>query len=265
MFVEKIRWLIAPAIALTCVGGTLALQWSQMKTIQTKQTQTQPLQVYQFEEKQYEASLAFLNRMPTLGYDNLVADWTFLNFIQYFGDEQARHKTGFRLTPKFFEIIVDKDPRFLDMYPYLSSTVTLYGGNPIKTVALLEKGLKSIPESMQSEAYFLWQAKGTDELLFLGNPQAARQSYLKAAEWASRSEDPEIQAITQRTRETADFLAKNPDSKRAQIAAWMNILLNAIDQPTRQFAISQVQKLGAVLKEKDGVWTVEIVDPASAN
>jgi hypothetical protein len=263
MFVEKIRWLIAPAIALACVGGTLTLQWSQMNTIQQKQTQAQSLQFYQFEEKQYEASLAFLNRMPTLGYDNLIADWTFLNFIQYFGDEQARPKTGFQLTPKFFEIIVDKDPRFLDMYPYLSSAVTLNGGNPMKTVALLEKGLKSIPESMQGEAYFLWQAKGTDELLFLGNPQAARQSYLNAAEWASRSDDPEIQAIAQRARETASFLAKNPNSKRAQIAAWMNILLNAVDQPTRQYAISQVQKLGAVLEEKDGVWNVQIVDPSA--
>jgi hypothetical protein len=261
MSAEKLKGLIAPAIALICAGGALHLQWSQMQTIQKTHTETQPTKVYQLEEKQLEASLTLLNKLPTLGYDNLVADWTFLNFVQYFGDDNARNKTGYRLIPKYFEVVVQNDPLFLDMYPYLSSAVTLYGGNPIKTVSLLEKGIAAIPETMKDEAYFLWPTKGTDELLFLGKSQAARQSYLTGADWASQSQDPEIQAKAHSYRDTAMFLAKNPNSRRAQISAWMNILSSAIDEQTQQLAVQQIQKLGAVIEQKNGTWSVRVINP----
>ena len=52
----------------------------------------------------------------------------------------------------------------------------MYTGNPEKTIALMEKVLESVnPESEQ--AAFLWTAKGLDELLFLGDKEAAIKSY----------------------------------------------------------------------------------------
>jgi hypothetical protein len=245
--------LITPASILTIglvlvsYGTIVQLQLSRLSQLDRKANQPLTKAEYLREEQQIQASLKVLAKMPTFGFDNLVANWSFLNFLQYFGDDQARPKTGYRITPDFFQVIVDRDPRFLGMYPYLSASVTLYGGQPQQTVRLLQQGINAMPPAMQPEAYFLWQAKATDELLFLGRNQDARRSYEMAASWASQSQDPQMQAIAQRSRQTAQFLATNPDSRRARVGSWYNILTNAIDNPTRQFAAKQIMALGGVI------------------
>ncbi len=249
----NIRQLVTPLIAILTAGVIIQLQWSKFDTTQALKAQTQSKAFYSLEEKQIESNTALFKKLPSLGYDNIIADWAFLSFIQYFGDDKARQATGYRLSSNFFETIVERDPTFLGMYPYLSASITLFGGNPTQTVKLLQQGTESIPEPMKPKAYFLWQAKGTDELLFLRNPKAAQASYEKAAEWASSSEDPEIRAIAARAKQTAQFLSKNPYSRNAQASSWFHILSSAIDDQTRTLAISQIKRLGGnVVVNSDG-------------
>jgi hypothetical protein len=239
-------------------GTIVQLQLSRLSQLDRRANQPLTKAEYLREEQQVQSSLRVLAKLPTFGFDNLVANWSFLNFLQYFGDDQARPKTGYRITPDFFKVIVDRDPRFLAMYPYLSASVTLYGGQPQQTVRLLQQGINAIPLAIQPEAYFLWQAKATDELLFLGRTQDARRSYEMAASWASQSKDPQMQAIAARSRQTAQFLATNPDSRRARVGSWYNILTNAIDDPTRQFAAKQIQALGGTIIQKNGAFQVKL-------
>jgi hypothetical protein len=197
-FLSVPKWASSTAIiALISISGSslIYLQFKQLTQLETNRHKGLTKQDYQLEDHRTKESLKLMSKLPSLDFDNLVADWAFLNFIQYFGDSDARPKTGYSVLPNFFDVIVDHDPLFLDMYPYLSSSVTLYGGRPQESVRLLKQGAQAIPPSMQPSAYFLWQAKGTDELLFLGNTQAATQSYEMAANWAQRSVDPSIQAI----------------------------------------------------------------------
>jgi hypothetical protein len=241
------RWtplFLTTAIGLVSYGTIAHLQLSRLSQLDHTVSQLRSKADYLHEEQQTQNSLKLLAKLPTFGFDNLVANWSFLNFLQYFGDDQARPKTGYRITPAFFQVIVDRDPRFLRMYPYLSASVSLYGGQPQQTVRLLQQGLKAIPPTMHSEAYFLWEAKATDELLFLGKTQDAQHSYEMAASWASQSNDPQMQAIAQSSRQTAKFLASNPDSRRARVSSWFNILTNAIDDSSRQFAVQQITALG---------------------
>ncbi|MGB7440222.1 MAG: hypothetical protein WA919_04080, partial [Coleofasciculaceae cyanobacterium] len=93
-------------------------------------------------------------------------------------------------------------------------------------------------------SYYVWRYKGIDELLFLGDGQAAQQSFAKAAEWASTYSDPESQSIAAISSQTAEFLKNNPQSKAAQISAWAMVLGNATDKRTQQIAISQIEALG---------------------
>jgi hypothetical protein len=234
------------------------LQVSRLSQLDRKANQPLTKAAYVREEQQTETSLKLLAKLPTFGFDNLVADWSFLNFLQYFGDDRARPKTGYRITPGFFQVIVDRDPHFLGIYPYLSASVSLYGGQPQQTVRLLQRGINAIPPAMRSEAYFLWQAKATDELLFLGRNQDARRSYEMAASWASQSKEPQMQAIAARSLETAQFLATNPDSRSARVSSWYNILTNAIDDRTRQFAAKQIQALGGTIIQKNGAFQVKL-------
>jgi len=231
-------------LAGACIGSIIGVQLSKWTQLTARRAQTITATEAQAQANQTQANLALLQKMPTLGFSNLIADWSFLQFLQYFGDEPARKHTGYRLSPEFFEIIVNRDPRFTQVYPFLSSSVSLYAGQPEKSVALMAQGLKSLSPETAPQAYYLWRYKATDELLFLGQPQAARQSYLKAAEWARASKDPDSDQVAAISAKTAEFLAKNPNSKQAQVSAWLMVLSNAPDQPTRELAISRIQKLG---------------------
>ncbi|HBL57622.1 MAG TPA: hypothetical protein DDZ80_03425 [Cyanobacteria bacterium UBA8803] len=230
-------------IALLCI---LAVGWLQVPRLNQlkgtgKTTSTAELQ------KQVEAEklrLNLLKKSPTFGFDNLLADWVFLNFTQYFGDEQARAETGYQLSPEYFEVIIDRDPRFLQAYLFLSASTTLYAGMPERSIALMEKGLKSLSPQSPPKSYYIWRYKGIDELLFLADATAARKSFETAAEWASTYIDDESQQVAAMSRQTAQFLARNPLSKSAQVSAWSMVLQNAIDDRTRQIAINRIEALG---------------------
>ena len=81
-------------------------------------------------------------------------------------------------------------------------------------------------------------------MLFLGNTKAAKNSYEMAAKWAETYNDTASQQIAVNVRETAQFLAKDPNSKIARIGAWSMVLSSAPDQKTQQQAISQIKALG---------------------
>ncbi len=94
------------------------------------------------------------------------------------------------------------------------------------------------------QAYYIWLYKGTDELLFLGDTEAAQHSHEMAARWASMSNESDGKRIAALSNQSAQFLARNPDSKKAQVNSWTMILVNAVDGRTRQLAIDRIEALG---------------------
>jgi hypothetical protein len=256
-FIKSLRLGQVLTLATIVLAGSSIIKF-QIIRLGHLDSHTQSKQSYQLEEQKTQDSLKVLSKLPKLGYENLIADYMFLNFIQYFGDEDARGKTGFRVSPDFFDIIVKRDPLFFDVYPYLSSSVTLFAGKPQKSVSLLTQGAAAVPPKLQPQAYFLWQYKAADELLFLGDTAAAQRSYEMASKWAGQSTDPALQEIALHSRQTAQFLASNPDSRRARVGSWFDILSNAIDDPTRQFAAKQIQALGGEIINRNGAFQVKM-------
>ncbi|MDX1976805.1 MAG: hypothetical protein SFT94_03950 [Pseudanabaenaceae cyanobacterium bins.68] len=218
-----------------------------------QQTNNDPRAAAELAVKQEQARLAAIARLPQsgFGFNNLIANWAFLSFLQYFGDDQARgtHGTGYGLSAAYFDQIIRRDPRFLSSYIYLSSSVSIFAGQPQKSVDLIKYGSQFLQPELQPLAYTVWRFKGIDQLLFLGDTAAARQSFLTAAEWAERAtfrgdELPGIENAAARSRETAAFLATNPDSRSARINGWALVLSSAADQKTRAVAIAELDKLG---------------------
>lgn len=230
-------------ICALCVLGVVQLQLPQLKT--QKYSSSEFIEKLQRQNESDQLRLQLLKQFPSLGFDNLIADWAFLNFLQYFGDTTARDKTGYSLSPEYFEVILDRDPRFLDAYLALSISSSLYAAMPERTIALMEQSLQSLSPKVPHRAYYIWRYKGTDELLFLGDAEAAQRSFEKAVEWASAYSDPEAKRVEELSWETAQFLSKNPDSKSAQIYAWMSVFKNVSDERTQQYVINRIQKLGA--------------------
>jgi len=230
-----------PALVLFCilVAGTFQVQ--QLNKLKDQNTGSANLKK---ELEQEKLRLEILRQTPTFGFKNIIADWVFISFLQYFGDEPARAATGYTLSPDYFEVIVDRDPKFLHIYPFLSTSISMYAARPEEAVSLMKKGLKSLAPKDPPKSYYVWRYKGIDELLFLGDSQAAQHSFATAAEWASTYSDPESENVAAISRQTAQFLAGDPESKSAQISAWMMVVGNAVEDRTRQLAISRIQALG---------------------
>ncbi len=235
-----------------CILGVSLIQYPQLqKLLNSKKTSS--LETLERETKIEKTHLNFLKQMPSFGYSNLISDWTYINFVQYFGDDEAREKNGYSLSPEYFEVILGRDPRFLEAYRSLSSSTSIYAGMPERSVALMEQGLKSLSPKIPEKSYYVWRYKGIDELLFLGNSPAAQKSFETAANWASRYADEESKSIVDISRKTANFLSQKPDSKYARIATWAMILNNKIDEKTRKRAISEIEALGGkVVKDPEG-------------
>ncbi len=231
---------------LVCTGAIVTLQLPQLNQLNNK-AKTTSVADFQKQVEAEKLQLQLLRKVPSFGFERLIADWTFINFLLYFGDDEAREKTGYSLSPEYFEVVIDRDPYFLRTYLFLSSSTTLFAGLPEKSVGLMNRGLKSLAPQVPAKSYYVWRYKATDELLFLGDAEAARNSYTKAAEWASTYSDDESQYVANSSRQTAAFLANNPSSKIAQISAWTSVLGNAFDDRTRRRAINEIQTLGGIV------------------
>jgi hypothetical protein len=203
---------------------------------------------YKEREEKESLSVNLQTRVPKLGFNNLFADWQYLQFIQYYGDNDVRDITGYSLVTDYFRNIVNNDPRFLQAYFVLSTANSLFAAQPGATVELTDQVLKAIYPKFSELAPSVWTYKGIDQLLFLGDGEAAKHSYTMAAEWALEQGGPNSTAIAERNLETASFLAKNPDSRKAQIGAWMVILNSAHDEDTQKRALQEIKELGGIVK-----------------
>jgi hypothetical protein len=204
---------------------------------------------------QTRTQLNLWNKFPNLGFKNLIADWAYLQFLQYFGDDDLRDKTGYDLSPDYFEVVINRDPYYPYFYLFLSGSSSVFAGQPDRTVALMNQGLSYMSPEAPEGGYMVWRYKGTDELLFLGDAESAQQSFQTAADWANQSDGPDAEVVAAVSQRTADFLANNPVSKRAQVDAWASILSNSFDEQTQRLAIERIEALGGqvIITEDDQI------------
>lgn len=245
---------------LVILAGVAAIGWLQIPQLHRLQAESEEASVEEIRQttEAEKVRLALLQKAPTFGFDNLIADWTFLNFLQYFGDEAARKKTDYTLSPDFFEVILKRDPYFIQAYTFLSTSTSIYAGLPERSTALMKVGLQSLKPNIPPDSYFAWRQLGIDQLLFTGDVPAARQSFLTAAQWAAQSPLPGSQNAASLSLQTANLLANNPNSKMAQVAAWVMVLSSAPDERTRQTAVQRIEGLGGkIIENPDGTFGVE--------
>jgi hypothetical protein len=210
-------------------------------------------QAAQQEAQQEALRLKMLKTIPSFGFDNLIADWTFLKFLQYFGDDEARDVTGYNLSQDYFDIVTQRDPRWADIYLFLSTAISFYQGKPETAVNLMERGTRALSLSPQihSQSWIVWRTKGLDELLLLGDIPESIRSHEMAADWVEGS--PEGPKLAPMFRATAEYLRRDPDSVPVRFTAWSTVYAQTTDKLVRQRAKQALVKLGAqVQKDKNG-------------
>lgn len=239
--IQKHNKGIAICLGLTlCSVSIIKLQAKQLEQkFSNKNTDT-----FLKQEKSQKRIIKLQKEIPAFGFDNLLADWNYLQFVQYVGDAEARKETGYSVVTDYFDVVVEKDPRFTQAFFTFSAVNSLFAGRPEKTIELIDKALETASPDLPGYPFFLWSYKATDEILFLGDLKAAKNSYEKAAEWASMRDDDLGEEMANRYQTTVKFLASNPDTTDARIAAWMMVLEQAQDTKTQQHAIDELKTLG---------------------
>ena len=236
------KFILGSLLSLGLISTIVGLQRPQLKS--EKQLD---LAEYQRQEAKEKTTASLLAKMPSFGYDNLIADWAYLKFLVYFGDGDVRQQTGYAATSDLFKTVVKNDPRFVEAYFMISPVNSLFAGNPQESTELIAQGLASITPQSHPDSYFLWIYKAIDEMLFLGDSAAAKASYDNGIKWASYYNDDRSKAVSSRMKAMSKFLADNPDSVEAQIGSWFQLLTNAKDDATRQKAVENIEKLGGII------------------
>lgn len=245
-------------LILACLAGIIGIQQGNISypTGNFKRSE------YLAQEGAEKLQLDVIKKLPAVGFDNLLADWLYLRYIQYFGDSDARDLIGYPLASDYMEAIVSRDPFFVDALIKLDTGTSIFGGDPHTSVASLEKSLAVIPSDLKANEfppYWLWVTKGINELLFLGDTKAAQQSYKMAAQWAEQYDSPETQRRARQLRRTAQFIEKRPDSKIPQIGAWTMVLSSTSDERTIKRALMEIRALGGeIVEQPNGAVTVRV-------
>lgn len=245
----KTRLLLTVVFISLCTGGIFFLQ----RPILDQNQQLKTKQEYIRQEKSEATRLNLIEKFPSFGFQNLIADWLYLQFIQYFGDTDVREVTGYELIPQYFRATAERDPRFVSAHLNFSVANTMFAGKPKLSVQLLHQSLENLESHVSDRGYELWLSKATDELLYLGDLQAAKQSYQKAVEWADQSDAEGSDSLKRYAQRMIRFMETEPDTKKGRIGAWTLILIRSEQKAVRQEVIKEIEALGGeVLTSPEG-------------
>jgi hypothetical protein len=233
--------LLNLTIAALALAGTIGLQSLQLTSDSRRAVN------FSSAERQEALRLKLIERLPRLGYDNLIANWAFLNLLQYYGDDDAREVTGYSLNANYFDLITKSDPRFVEIYPYLSTGVSFYLGNPQLAVEYMTRGTNVLSPELDPYAFLVWRYKGLDQLLLMGDTKASIGSHEMAAKWAQKT-DPEL---SQMYRQTAEFLKQDPDSTLVRFRSWVDVYANAVDAKVKKRAEQEILKMGGKIQRNE--------------
>ena len=234
--------LVNLVVPITALAGIISLQvfWppegSPLKE-KILLDSTDAILVEQKEALQFK----LLKASPTFGFDNLIADWVFLQFLQYFGDDVARNQTGYSLSEDYFDIITRLDPRWVDIYLFLSNSLSIYEGKPKVAVEYMTRGTNELSPEIDPKAWQVWRFKGIDQLLLVGDIPGAIRSHEMAAKW---TENTSYQELSSLFKNTAEFLKTDPDSKLIKFNAWLWVYYQTQDSRVKERAQQEIIELG---------------------
>jgi len=193
-------------------------------------------------DQQEALQIELMKRSPTLGFDNAIANWAFIKFIGYFGDEELRDQTGYELNDDYFDLLTQRDPRFMEAYLFISSAVSFMQAKPELGVKLMQRGTEVLSPEINPRSYLLWRYKGIDQLLLVNDIPGAIKSHEIAAEWVKGTPDEKFASIY---AQTAEFLKSNPDNTDVRFWAWSEVYYSTVDKNVKARAEAELLKLGA--------------------
>lgn len=148
-------------------------------------------------------------RLCALGYDQLLADWYWLTFVQYVGDTDGRARDGFADADRYLDIIVGLDPHFIKAYWFAAFIVGSEQHNPKRAQHFIDRGIDANVDN-----WYLPFIAGINQYLNAHDEVAAAKYYRMAAKY------PDAPKWVGRQ---ADALEARIPSLFKQINTWANV------------------------------------------
>ena len=251
-YLNQFSWVLSGilkvTIATAAIAGIIKLQQPQLQQLSARDVASPE------DQRQEALNLSLMARSPSFGLDNILADWAFLNFVQYDGDVVTRKAVGYSLAPKYFEMITRLDPRFVDSYVFLSSIMSYQMGMPKEAIALMDRGTSALTAKDDPRAFLVWRLKGLDQLLMVNDLEASQFSYDQAGDWALASSDVSVREVGPIFKQTAEFIRTDPNNKTVLLWSWSAIYDQAVvtrDEVTKARAREMLLKIGAIERKDE--------------
>jgi tetratricopeptide (TPR) repeat protein len=193
-----------------------------------------------------DATLDTFAKLPDFGNRNLIADFLWLRFTQYFGDTPLRVKSGYGLSYKYLKTVTDKDPHFENAYRVANLAVAYRMGRPDLADALLAKGIQQNPDS-----YLLWQTRGFLHFLYTGDITKAVYCFRKNAGLAVAVGGNRLQHWGNYWLAMSRYLEASKSNVWTRRQIWSEVYATSVDESTKALALNQLDALGVLLR-KDG-------------
>ena len=185
-----------------------------------------------------------ITRYLTLGFDNLIADIVWLEFIQYFGENYHIKNTqgegyDFSYTYKYIDVITTLDPEFSFAYWYGAFAIADEMEKPHLAMNILERGIKNNPGHWQ-----LPYTAGVLQLMYFNN-------FYEAHKYIKRSY--ELNPNSKKLEKVVEVLGSKKNEQEKTILMWFEIYKEAKarnDKVTMQRAEQNLKKFGYRVAEK---------------
>ncbi len=184
------------------------------------------------EEVLYVPSSKVVKRM-SLGFEGLIADIYWTRAVQYFGAKHIENANQYKLLYPLLDMATDLDTHLIPAYEFGSIFLTQPpprgAGEPLKAVALLQKGIRQNPDSWR-----LYQGLGFIYYMELKDYQAAGQAFEQGSKVPGAH--PFLKVMAARTME------KGGDYQTAEML-WQSVYESFNDGLIRDNAIKHLRAL----------------------
>lgn len=173
------------------------------------------------------------------GYDNMLADGLYLQFVNYFGKHMARDRVYHNMFP-VLDMITDLDPKFAGAY-HMGALALGDGGRMTDLQALVAKSVAAMPDDWEV-AY----DAGMAVFVFAEQPQ----EYMVAASYFKRAA-----AYPNAEPKAAYMLARSyhiSDRRDLVVQIWLDLYKRAPTKEAKVVAARSLQRLGVALPREGG-------------
>ncbi len=234
-------------VLLVCALLVVVIQYSHLRTIAGLERQPR-----QSAEEYLPSSLAL--KMLSLGFDQFLADFYWLQFVQYLGDSEQRAKDNYADAERYVDLIASLDPKFINAYYFAAFIIGSEQHSPNLAAQIIDRGIEA-----NQDSWYLPFIAGINQYLYAHDEVKAAKYYRMAAKfpeapkWLGRQAEileakipstiKEINVWDSIYNSSTDSVIKERARKKLA-SLWLKVYKTSPAKEIKKRALEQLNKIG---------------------